>query len=86
MIENTMNNNTHQSHLNEVKITKSSHVPLKLQEIFKCIDRCDLGELNKLLEGSELTEKSINNILGKAFSSYKPTNETSKDIIASILR
>ncbi len=57
-----------------------------LKEIFRCISECNLVDLSHLLEGNELAEKSLNITLNKAFGAYKPSNQSTKDIIGILLK
>lgn len=66
--------------------SKDGSNPKKLMEIFNLIEKSDIGELNKILESSEIKEKTMNTVLARAFSVYKSTNEPSKDIIAALLK
>ncbi len=57
-----------------------------LQEFFKDVVEGKLNEMIQILEDNEFAEKSMNIALGKAFGVYKPTNFTSKEIIATLLK
>jgi hypothetical protein len=57
-----------------------------LQEFFKYVVEGKLNEIIVLLEENDFAEKSLNIALGKAFGVYKPTNQISKEIIASLLK
>ena len=56
-----------------------------LKELFKCVSESNLAELTRLLEANEMAEKSMNIILGKAFSYYSSSNKDSKDVIRVLL-
>jgi len=82
--ENSFNKLTH-TYTPEVRRNVQSTAAV-LKEMFKCIEKCNKEELNHLLEGNELAEKSINITLNKAFGAYKSTNKDSKDIIGILLK
>lgn len=59
----------------------------KLKEVFKCLVDGDLNELKSLLsDGNALTQKSLNISLERACGYYKSDNNTSKEIIAVLLK
>jgi hypothetical protein len=75
-----------------IKIPQSNSVEEKqkkindLKDFFKYVSEGKLVEMAQLLVENEFAEKSLNIALGKAFVAYRPTNEVSKEIIATLLR
>ena len=67
--------------------TEDKHKKISdLQEFFKYVVEGKLNEMIQILEENDFAEKSLNIALGKAFGVYKPSNFTSKEIIATLLR
>lgn len=79
--------NSHKQQTHSSTESKLKHgVAGMLKEIFKSIQENNLNDLTRLLENSDLADKSLNITLSKAFEAYKSNSKESKDIINVLLQ